>query len=33
MRVTRFTIGLDDWLMLASFFLTLGMGMMLIVGK
>lgn len=33
MRVTRGTIGHHDWLMLASFFLTLGMGVMLIVGK
>lgn len=33
MRVTRATVGLDDWLMLASCFLTLGMGVMLIVGK
>lgn len=31
--MTRGTIGLDDWLMLASCFLTLGMGVMLIVGK
>lgn len=31
--MTRDTIGIDDWLMLASFFLTLGMGVMLIVGE
>lgn len=31
--MTRATIGLDDWLMLASLFLTIGMGVMLVVGK
>jgi len=31
--VTRHGLFIDDWLMLAAFFLTLGMGIMLIVGR
>lgn len=31
--ITHRNVGLDDWLMLASFILTLGLGIMLIAGK
>jgi NO-binding membrane sensor protein with MHYT domain len=32
LRITRFKVGVDDWLMLAAWVLCLGMGIMLIVG-
>lgn len=32
LRVTRSRVGIDDWLMLAALFLTVGLGLMLIVG-
>ncbi|PSR76354.1 hypothetical protein BD289DRAFT_486871 [Coniella lustricola] len=32
LRVTRSKLAIDDWLMLGAFILTLGLGIMLIVG-